>query len=169
LRKEAVKRREFITLLGPGHRPGFVVEAVSDRAAAAAQADIVSCATYAKKPILEGALLKPGSHVDLVGSYRPDLRESDDEVLRRSGRLYVDARLSTVEISGDVVVPLDRKIIRPDDVIDLFELAQEKRPGRRDAEEVTVFKSGGGGHEDLATATMLYQRVVGISVGHAAG
>jgi ornithine cyclodeaminase len=149
-------------------RPGIAVEAVSDPAAAAAQSDIVSCATYAKEPILEGAWLKPGSHVDLVGSYRRDFRESDDEVIRRAGRLYVDARFSTVEISGDVIAPLAHNIIRPGDVIDLFELAQERRPGRRDAEEVTVFKSGGGGHEDLATAIMLYQRATGIPVGRAA-
>jgi ornithine cyclodeaminase len=151
------------------NRSGLAVEAVSDPGAAAAQADIVSCATYANEPILKGTWLKPGSHVDLVGSYRPDLRESDDDVVRRAGRIYVDARFSTVEISGDVIAPLTRNIIRTADLIDLFELAQEKRPGRRNAEEVTVFKSGGGGHEDLATAIMLYQRAFGISVGRAAG
>ncbi|MFO0996443.1 MAG: ornithine cyclodeaminase family protein [Alphaproteobacteria bacterium] len=139
-------------------RPGFVVDAVADPAAAAGRADLVCCATYAGEPILRGAWLKPGAHVDLVGSYRPDLRESDDEVMRRAGRLYVDARFSTVEISGDVIEPLKRGVLTEDRITDLFQLAQGKRPGRANQSEITVFKSGGGGHEDLATALMLYER-----------
>ena len=145
-------------LAGRLSEPGFKVEAAADAAEAAAQADLVSCATYAAQPILKGRWLKRGAHVDLVGSYRPDLRESDDEVLSRAGRLFVDARFSTVEVSGDVIEPLKRGIIRPDDVTDLFELAQGRKLGRRSDDEITVFKSGGGGHEDLATAVMLYER-----------
>jgi ornithine cyclodeaminase len=103
--------------------------------------------------------LKAGAHVDLVGSYRPDLRESDDAVIRRAGRLFVDARFSTIAESGDVIAPLAAGIIREEDITDLFELASGRRPGRRDDAEVTVFKSGGGGHEDLAAAQMLYQLV----------
>ncbi len=139
-------------------RPGFEVVAATDPAKAAGEADLVSCATYAAEPILHGKWLKPGAHVDLVGSYRPDLRESDDDVIRRAGRLYVDARFSTVEIAGDVTEPLKRNLIRPAGIIDLFELAQGKRPGRKNDTEITVFKSGGGGHEDLATALMIYER-----------
>jgi ornithine cyclodeaminase len=78
--------------------------------------------------------------------------------MRRAGLLYVDARFSTVEISGDVIQPLERGIISKNDITDLFELAQGRRPGRSRTEEITVFKSGGGGHEDLATALMLYER-----------
>lgn len=139
-------------------RPGFLVEAVDDPAKAAGQADLVCCATYATEPILKGAWLKPGAHVDLVGGYRPDFRESDDEVIRRAGRMYVDARFSTVEIAGDVIEAWKRGLIKKDDITDLFELAQGKRPGRTSSAEITVFKSGGGGHEDLATALMLYER-----------
>jgi len=142
-------------------RPGFEVSAVSDAAKAAGEADLVSCATYAAEPILQGKWLKPGAHVDLVGGYRPDLRESDDEVIRRAGRLFVDARFSTVEIAGDVTEPLKRNLIGLDDITDLFELAQKKRPGRRNDSDITVFKSGGGGHEDLATALMVYERAGG--------
>jgi len=140
------------------NRPGFAVESVDDAASAAGQADVVCCATYATDPILEGAWLKPGAHVDLVGGYRPDYRESDDEVIRRAGRMFVDARFSTVEIAGDVIEPLKRGIISKDQITDLFELSQGKKPGRRDDKDITVFKSGGGGHEDLATALMLYER-----------
>jgi len=140
------------------NKPGFRVEAVTDPAEAAARADLVSCATYSTKPILKGHWLKAGAHVDLVGSYRPDLRESDDEVIRRAGRLFVDERSSTVGISGDVIEPLNKGLVQPGDVVDLFELAQGRRPGRRSKDEITVFKSGGGGHEDLATAMFLFER-----------
>jgi ornithine cyclodeaminase len=140
------------------NKPGLQAEAAADPAKAAAEADLVSCATYAAEPILKGQWLKPATHVDLVGSYRPDLRESDDEVVRRAKRLFVDARFSTVEISGDVIEPLKKGIITADEVTDLFELAQGRKPGRRSESEITVFKSGGGGHEDIATALMLFER-----------
>ncbi|WP_137113594.1 ornithine cyclodeaminase family protein [Mesorhizobium sp. GR13] len=140
------------------NKPGFRVEAVTDPAEAASQADIISCATYSTEPILKGEWLKAGAHVDLVGSYRPDLRESNDEVMRKARRLFVDERSSTVEISGDVIEPLTKGLVRLDDIIDLFELAQGRRPGRRSDDEITVFKSGGGGHEDLATAIFLFER-----------
>lgn len=140
------------------NRPGFKVEAVSDPAEAASHADLVSCATYAAQPILKGEWLKAGTHVDLVGSYRPDLREADDDVVRRAGRIFVDERSSTVGVSGDVIEPLDKGLVGLEDVTDLFELAQGRKSGRRSESEITVFKSGGGGHEDLATAIFLTER-----------
>jgi ornithine cyclodeaminase len=142
------------------NKAGFKVEAATDAAEAAAQADLISCATYSSEPILKGEWLKEGTHVDLVGSYRPDLRESDDDVMRRAGRLYVDERSSTVDVCGDVLEPLAKGLIQPDDIIDLFELAQGRKLGRRSGHEITVFKSGGGGHEDLATAMFLFEQAV---------
>lgn len=140
------------------NKPGFLVEAMTDPAEAAGRADLVSCATYSPEPILKGEWLKAGTHVDLVGSYRPDLRESDDEVIRKAGRLFVDERSSTVGISGDAIEPLRKGLLQPGDIVDLFELAQGRSPGRRTQDEVIVFKSGGGGHEDLATAMFLFER-----------
>lgn len=139
------------------NKPGFDVRAVSDPATAAAEADLICCATYATEPVIRGDWVRPGTHVDLVGSYRPDLRESDDALMRRAGRLYVDARFSTVEISGDVIEPTKRGILKAEAITDLFELVQGARPGRGSDSEITVFKSGGGGHEDLATAMMLFK------------
>jgi len=141
-------------------KQGFRVEAVTDPAEAAAEADLVSCATYSTEPILKGEWLKEGAHVDLVGSYRPDLRESDDDVARKAGRLFVDERSSTVGVSGDVIEPVKKGLVELADITDLFELAQGRKPGRRSDREITVFKSGGGGHEDLATAIFLFERSV---------
>ena len=133
-------------------------EAVSDLGAAVQAADVISCATYADAPILPGKWLKPGAHVDLVGSYRPDQREADDEVAVRAKRLFVDARISTIEISADCIDPIAKGLLKRDEVADLFEVAQGKAPGRRSSSDITLFKSGGGGHEDLATALLIYQR-----------
>lgn len=135
-----------------------VHEAVTDLGLAIQAADVISCATYANTPILAGKWLKAGAHVDLVGSYRPDQREADDDVARRAKRLFVDARISTVEVSGDCIDPLSKGLLKREEIADLFEVSQGKAPGRTSATDITLFKSGGGGHEDLATALLIYQR-----------
>lgn len=142
-------------------RPDRPVRAVEDAAAATDGADIVSCATYAGAPILRGAWLKPGAHVDLVGGYAPQFREADGETVRRAGRLYVDSRQSTVGVCGDVIGPVSEGVLSEDRIVDLFEMLQGRRPGRQSADEITVFKSGGGGHEDLAAALCLYEIATG--------
>jgi ornithine cyclodeaminase len=136
-------------------RPGFRVTATRDAAAAAAEADIVTAATFATAPIVKGQWLKPGAHVDLVGGYTPNFREADGEAVRRSGRLYVDSRQSTVGVCGDVIGPVSEGHLSDATIHDLFELVQGKAQGRRGADDITVFKSGGGGHEDLAAALAL--------------
>lgn len=133
-------------------------EAVAERPAAIQAADIVCCATYAEQPILQGQWLKDGAHVDLVGGYRPDQREADDDVALRAKRLYVDTRVTTVDVAGDAIDPIKKGLVQRDEVADLFEVAQGRAQGRRSATDITMFKSGGGGHEDLATALLIYQR-----------
>ncbi|MDF2764996.1 MAG: ornithine cyclodeaminase [Rhodospirillales bacterium] len=135
------------------------VEAASDLESAARWADVISCATMAKEPLIKGAWLKPGTHLDLVGSFRPDMREADDDCVRRAKRHYVDARLTTLEESGDIIDPVASGLIDPDKLIETFQLARGEAPGRIDADEITFFKSGGGGHEDLGTAQYLLKRL----------
>ena len=113
----------------------------------------------AKEPLIQGAWLKPGTHLDLVGSFRPDMREADDDCVRRARRHYVDARLTTLEESGDIIDPVASGLIDPDQLIETFQLARGEAPGRIDADEITFFKSGGGGHEDLGTAQYLLNRL----------
>jgi ornithine cyclodeaminase len=139
-------------------RPELRVSAVADLDAALPEADIVSCATMATAPLVHGARLRPGTHLDLVGGYHPDMREADDEAVRRA-RIFVDARLTTLADAGDVCQPLAAGIIREADITDSFQLARGERPGRLSAEEITLFKSGGGGHEDLGTAQHLLARL----------
>lgn len=140
---------------------GLPVEVAPDLAAAAARADIISTATRATAPLIRGEWLRPGCHLDLVGGYLPDMREADDTAFQRAARHYIDARLTTIGVAGDVCQPIEAGLIKPEDFIDMFELNRGERPGRETAEDITWFKSGGGGHEDLAVAQYLYEMAGG--------
>lgn len=132
------------------------VRAVTDRRAAVAAADIVSCATLSKEPLVEGDWLREGQHLDLVGAYTPQMRESDDKAVWRS-RVYVDTRAGALKEAGDIVQALAKGTIDEDDVIaDLAELARGQQTGRLpgDRTSITLFKSVGAALEDLAAAEL---------------
>ena len=132
---------------------GLDAESASDLGAAVAAADIVSCATLATEPLVQGRWLAPGSHLDLIGSFTPAMREADDECFRGAA-LYVDTDEALAK-SGDLLGPLSRGVFGAADVRGtLAQLARGGASGRRDAVERTVFKSVGTALEDL-TAAML--------------
>jgi ornithine cyclodeaminase len=136
------------------------VRAVADRKAAVAEADVISCATLSKEPLVEGDWLREGQHVDLVGAYTPEMRESDDRAVWRA-RVYVDTRAGALKEGGDIVQPLRNGTIDEDDVIaDLFELARGEQTGRLpgDTASITLFKSVGTALEDLAAAELAVAR-----------
>ncbi|MBO6541401.1 MAG: ornithine cyclodeaminase [Rhizobiaceae bacterium] len=136
---------------------GIAARAVDDLDAAVSQADIISSATMAETPHLKGKLLKPGAHVDLVGSFTPEMREADDDVLTRAS-VFVDHRQTTTR-SGEFLGPFERGVIAPDDVRgDLFELCQGKVKCRQSADEITMMKNGGGSHIDYYVAKYLMDR-----------
>jgi len=145
-------RAEALTRKHAGQ--GFAVEAVRDLDQAVAQADVISCVTMSDRPLVKGALLKPGAHLDLVGAYLPTMREADDQAMTR-GALFVDTR-NGMEGAGDLRQPVDRGLIGWKDVnADLYDLCSGRHPGRRRADEITVYKNVGGGHLDLFTAQQL--------------
>ncbi len=136
---------------------GIAVEIADDLEAAVRDADVVSCATLAVKPLLQGTWLKKGAHVDLVGSLLPASREADDQAIRRA-RVYVDARANAAKGSGDIAIPLRKKVLRLKDIQgDLFELCRGKRKGRKRKDEITLFKSVGSALEDLAAAMLVWR------------
>jgi ornithine cyclodeaminase len=138
---------------------GIAAEASDDLEAGVRAADVISVATMATEPLVRGAWLQPGTHLDLVGAYQPTMRESDDEAVRRA-RIHVDYRGSTVEESGDLTQPLASGVIGEADILgDLFDLCQGRAPGRRTADEITLYKNGGGSHLDLFSAEFLVQRL----------
>jgi ornithine cyclodeaminase len=134
----------------------IAVRAVTDRQRAVGEADIVSCATLSRTPLVEGDWLRAGQHVDLVGAYTPQMRESDDRAVRRA-RVYVDTRAGALKEGGDIVQPIANGTVGADHVIgDLFELARGQRAGRAagDVASITLFKSVGAALEDLAAAEL---------------
>jgi len=135
---------------------GRNVSLAADLGAAASWADIVSVATLAAEPLIRGDWLKPGTHVDGVGAYRPNMRETDDAVVRRA-RIYVDTRDGALAEAGDIVQPLNSGTISKDAILgDLFDLTGGSVKGRKTAEEITFFKSVGAAIEDLAAAIAVY-------------
>lgn len=135
---------------------GMDAAVVDDLDAAVGKADIVSCATLSKEPLIKGALLKPGTHVDLVGAFSPAMRESDDEAIRRS-RVYVDTRAGALKEAGDIVQALESGALAEQAIAgDLFDLTRGARPGRQDADEITLFKSVGAALEDLAAGIAVW-------------
>ncbi|HVY00007.1 MAG TPA: ornithine cyclodeaminase family protein [Pseudorhodoplanes sp.] len=134
---------------------GFVVD-VSDDLAVVRDADIVSCATLSREPLVRGGWLTAGTHVDLVGGFTPAMREADDEALRRA-RVFVDTRDGALKEAGDLVDPLARGVIKEGDVRgDLFDLCRGRSAGRETREEITLFKSVGTAIEDLAAAVLAW-------------
>lgn len=133
------------------------VSAVPDLAAAVAEADIVSTATMAREPILRGAWVRPGTHVDLIGAYKADMREADDALIA-GGALFVDSRETTLGHIGELAIPIERGVIAATAIRgDLYELV-EGRAGRSSADEITVYKNGGGAHLDLMIAGYIAEK-----------
>jgi ornithine cyclodeaminase len=130
--------------------------AIADLETAVRRADIVSTATAATEPLVKGGWLKPGTHLDLVGGFSPEMRECDDEAVTRAS-IFVDSRWFAVDQPGDLGDPLRRGVITHDAVrADLFQLCTGAMTGRRTAGEITLFKNGGGSHLDLFTALHIW-------------
>ena len=137
---------------------GFEAHSVSDLEHAVRQSDIVSCVTTSTAPIVKGAWLKPGTHVDLAGSFKPSMRETDADVVARSS-VYVDTRDGALAEAGDLLQARDEgKFDFAAIKGDLAELCSGRAKGRASGDEITLFKSAGTAIEDLATAIMLYQK-----------
>jgi ornithine cyclodeaminase len=135
---------------------GLDTQAVTDLAAACGAADIVSCATLATQPLVQGAWLAPGSHLDLIGSFTPAMREADDACFAGAA-IYLDTE-EALQKSGELLGPLSRGVFSAEEVRGtLAQLARGEVAGRRDTQERTVFKSVGTALEDLAAAMLVVE------------
>jgi ornithine cyclodeaminase len=140
---------------------GMNASVADDLAESANWADIISAGTLSKKPLIMGEWLRSGQHIDLVGAFRPDMREADDGVLQKS-KIYCDTRAGTTKEAGDLCDPLARGIISDSDVLgDLFDLASGSITVDRKPDDITLFKSAGTAIEDLAAAMLAYKRLEG--------
>jgi ornithine cyclodeaminase len=137
---------------------GIAAVPAPDLAQAAATADIVTCATLASEPLIRGEWLRPGTHLDLVGGYTPQMREADDDAVRRA-RIYIDTDAALSE-AGDIVQPLQSGVLARENIAgDLFALSRGECEARRHSSEITLFKSVGTALEDLAAAELVFSRL----------
>lgn len=134
-------------------QPGVTV--ADDLEKAVRAADIVITATMSSTPVIKGDWLQPGQHLNMIGAYRPDMREADDTALRRA-RVFVDSFDTTIGHIGEIQIPLDEGVItRKDLIADYYDLSAFVR---QSDDDITLFKNGGGAHLDLMTSKYILDR-----------
>jgi len=137
---------------------GETVSPRYDLRTAVAEADIIVTCTMSTDPVLKGEWLTPGTHLDLIGAYRPDMREVDDTALQRA-ELFVDSRATTIGHIGEIEIPLQQGVIDPSDLRAEFYDIESGQFARSDADAITIAKNGGGAHLDLMTCAYIRDAV----------
>lgn len=138
---------------------GMAATVADDLEAAARRADIISCATLSTEPLIRYDWLRPGTHLDLIGSFTPAMREADDTCMT-AGAVYIDSP-DALEESGDLIGPVSAGLLSPADIRGtLGDLCSGRTPGRRSAEEITVFKAVGTGLSDLAAGALAHRALL---------
>jgi len=141
-------------------RSDLPAEHVEDLATAVPQADLVASATLSIEPVLKGEWVSPGTHVDLIGAFRPDMREADDALIQKA-ELFVDSRETTIHDIGELLLPIQNGVITGQDVrADLYDLCNGT-VGRTSPDAITLYKNGGGAHLDLMTANYIFRAFSG--------
>lgn len=134
--------------------PQRPVKAVRELPEACAHMDIISSATMAREPVLFGDWVKPGTHVDLIGAFRADMREADNSLLQKSS-IYVDSMETTIDHIGELLIPMKEGGIKRRDVLADFYSLVKGTHKRKSKEEITLIKNGGGAHLDLMVADLI--------------
>lgn len=142
-----------------GRRTDLDIQVVEDLEAAARQADVISCATASRTPIILGEWVQPGTHADFIGNHERDARECDTELVAKS-RVYVDSRVNVLKEAGEILIPISEGRLKEEDVVgELSELCAGTVAGRASDDEITLFKSVGTALADLAAARLVAGRV----------
>lgn len=142
---------------------GFEVEIVETLEQGVRRADIVSCSTLSRQPIIRGEWLCAGQHLDLIGGFTPEMREADDDAIRRAD-VFIDTDHAMIE-SGDIATPLKTGVLRAEDIAGtLLDLCRRDQTVRRRAGQITLFKSVGSAIEDLAAAKLAYEAIMPAKV-----
>ena len=137
---------------------GLNAQPIESLEAGVETADVISCATMSTEPLIHGHWLKPGQHVDLMGAFKPSMRETDDKAVQVAD-VFCDTFAGALKEGGDLVQPIESGALTREAVLaDLFDLAQGKHPGRAADDQITLFKSTGAALEDLAAAVLAYER-----------
>lgn len=132
------------------------VQITADLESSVKSADIISCATTSTTPIIQGSWVQPGTHIDLVGGFRPSMREADD-ALMCSAAVFVDTWNGALAEAGDLVQPMEAgKLARADLQAELADLCAGRHQGRSSPQQITLFKSVGAALEDLCAADLVW-------------
>ena len=146
------------TVIEQLEKKGISVQQIDNLDDAISQADLISSATTTPTPLVKGKLVKPGCHIDLVGSFTENLREADNEAIIRSS-VFVDSRKMTIDVVGELMLPIAQGALKVNDIrADFYDAACGDLFKRKAADEITLFKNGGGGHLDLMMANILYNK-----------
>jgi alanine dehydrogenase len=157
---------EMIAEIRPQLGPSIELLAADSPSQAMREALVVCAATTSSIPVFEGAELRPGAHVNGVGSYKPEMQEVDCATLRRASKIVVDSREAAMAEAGDLIVAIERGEIRPSDIYaEIGEVAAGLKPGRQNDDEITYFKSVGNAAQDVAVAQAIYQRALREDIG----
>lgn len=134
----------------------IAIHQATDLSVAVKQADIICSATTSKVPLIHHEWVTPGTHIDLVGGFRPDMREADDALIRYA-HIFVDTYEGALAEAGDLIQPIQQGLITPDAVCaELADLASHRHAGRMSDDEITIFKSVGTAIEDLCAAKLAW-------------
>jgi ornithine cyclodeaminase len=135
----------------------YDVSQATDLASAVSRADIINCATMSTDPVIDGAWLQDGQHINLIGAYRPDMREVNDLTLQKV-KIFVDSRETTINHIGELKIPIASGVISENDVLaDYYDIASGAFP-KGNSRDITLFKNGGGAHLDLMTAKLILKK-----------
>jgi alanine dehydrogenase len=139
--------------------------AVADTPDAILETDVICTATTSATPLFDGAAVKPGSHINGIGSHSPGARELDTEIIKRS-LLIADSREACLNEAGDVMIPISEGAITEDHIhADLAEIVAGTKEGRTSADQITLFKSNGLAIQDAATAKVAYDKAREMGIG----
>lgn len=142
------------------------LRAAADLTTAVREADIISCATTSSTPLFDGTAVKSGVHVNAVGSFTPEARETDSAFIKRCDKIVVDAYSGALAEAGDLLIPMEEGILKESDIYgELGEITCGKKPGRARADEITFFKSVGNAVQDAAIAQAILQRAEELNLG----
>ena len=147
---------DMTTQLGIDIRPGTTAHI--------AQADVICTATTSESSVFEANHVSPGTHVNGVGSYKPNMQELPGQLLANAG-IFTDSTAVSIVETGDLKIPLDQGIIALDDIAEIGQLAEGRIPGRTSDTEVTVFKSVGNAIQDLSAAGIVIARARELGLG----
>ncbi|HWQ36552.1 MAG TPA: ornithine cyclodeaminase family protein [Blastocatellia bacterium] len=140
--------------------------AAASAAEAVRQAHIICTATTSRTPVFDGADLQPGTHINAIGSYTPEMQEVDCLTLQRAAKIVIDSRAGALAEAGDLLIALERGAIQLSDIYgEIGEIAAGLKPGRESDDEITYFKSVGNAAQDAAIAHAIYQQALQHNLG----